>query len=328
MSMPNLILVTTGGTIASRRDTAHGYVTASIGGHELLGLLPAPLPGVAVEIDEFCNVGSFNLDLDIIFRLTQRISAHLARPDVAGVVVTHGTDTMEESAFLADLLVASDKPCVFTGAQRNADEPDSDGPRNLAQALQLAASGLHGLGAMIMFEQEFHAARDATKTHTYRTGTFTSMEHGKLGEIDGERISLHRRPVLRTTIATERIEPAVDLIKLAIGADARFLRCALVSGARGIVIEGFGRGHVTRAVLDAVAEAVAAGVIVVVASRCPQGRTQPIYGGGGGGQDLLRAGALFAGDLTGIKARVLLAALLGSGASRETIAAAFDRLGG
>jgi L-asparaginase len=326
--MQNVVLVTTGGTIASRRDAARGYVAASASGRELLGLLPAPPPDISVEIDEFCNIGSFNMDVEAAFRLAQRISTHLARPEVAGVAVTHGTDTMEESAFLADLLVASDKPCVFTGAQRNADEPDSDGPRNLAQALQLAASGLHGLGAVILFDQEFHAARDATKTHAYRIGTFASMEHGKLGEIDGERISLHRYPRLRTTIRTERIEPAVDLVKLAMGADARFVRCAMQSGARGIVLEAFGRGNVTHAVLEGVAEAIAAGIIVVIASRCPQGRTQPIYGGGGGGQDLLQAGALFAGDLSGVKARILLAVLLGSGASREAIAATFDQLGG
>lgn len=326
--MQKVVLVTTGGTIASRMDPGRGYVAASASGHELLGLLPVPLADIAVEIDEFSHIGSFNMNLDLAFRLARRIDAHLARPDIAGVAVTHGTDTMEESAFLADLVVTSDKPVVFTGAQRNADEPDTDGPRNLAQAIRLAAADLRGLGAVILFDQEFHAARDVTKTHTYRTDTFTSMEHGKLGEIDGDRICLHRRPLLRMTIATERIEPAVDLVKLVMGSDARFVRCAVEAGAKGLVIEGFGRGNATLPVVEGAREAIAAGIAVVVTSRCPQGRTSPIYGGGGGGMDLAQAGAIFAGDLTGVKARVLLSVLLGSVASAAAIAACFAHLRG
>jgi L-asparaginase/Glu-tRNA(Gln) amidotransferase subunit D len=131
-------------------DRAHGYVAATASGAELMGLLHEPLPGIEVEIDEFCNIGSFNIDLALSFDLATRIEKHLARQDVSGVVVTHGTDTMEESAFLADLIVDSEKPIVFTGAQRNADEPDSDGPRNLADAIRIAASELQGLGATFL----------------------------------------------------------------------------------------------------------------------------------------------------------------------------------
>jgi L-asparaginase len=234
---------------------------------------------------------------------------------------------MEESAFLADLVVAADKPIVFTGAQRQADEPDTDGPRNLANAIRLAASELRGLGVAILFDQEFHAARDATKIHAYRVGAFNSAGHGSLGEIDGERIVLHRRPMLRATIPTKRVEPAVDLIKLVMGSDVRFIRCAIQSGAKGIVIEGFGRGNATLAVVEGVREAVGAGLPVVIASRCPQGRVQPIYGNGGG-KDLATAGALFAGDLTGVKARVLLSVLLGAELPRAAIEARIAELAG
>lgn len=324
--MRKVVLISTGGTIASRFDKTR-YVSAAASGTELLGLLHHDLPGVSVEVDEFCNVGSFNIDLTLAFGLATRIAQHLARSDIAGVAVTHGTDTMEESAFLADLVVAGDKPIVFTGAQRQADEPDSDGPRNLANAIRLAASELRGLGVVILFDQEFHAARDATKIHAYRVGAFNSAGRGSLGEIDGERIVLHRRPVLRATIPTKRVEPAVDLTKLVMGSDARFIRCAIQSGAKGIVIEGFGRGNATLAVVEGVREAVGAGLLVVVASRCPQGRVQPIYGNGGG-KDLAAAGALFAGDLTGVKARVLLSVLLGADLPRAAIEARIAELAG
>ena len=133
--MKKVVLVSTGGTIASRVNKAQGSVTVTASGAELMGLLHEPLPGIEIEIDEFCNIGSFNIDLALSFDLALRIEKHLARQDVSGVVVTHGTDTMEESAFLADLVVDSEKPFVFTGAQRHAGEPDTDGPRNLADAI-------------------------------------------------------------------------------------------------------------------------------------------------------------------------------------------------
>ncbi|MBX6321733.1 MAG: asparaginase [Rhodospirillaceae bacterium] len=327
-SRGKVVVVTTGGTIASRHDSGRGAVLATVKGRELIEALPEPPPDVAVEVSEFCNVGSYLLDLTTAFALAKRIEERLAEPDVRGVIVTHGTDTMEESAFLADLVIGSDKPVVFTGAQRHDDEPDRDGPRNLAAAIRAAASDhTRGLGAMILFDQELHAARDATKTHSYRVGAFQSAEHGKLGEIDGEEVIIHRRPVLRRHVDTDRIEPRVDLIKLVMGCDARLLRCALETGARGLVIEAFGRGNANHEIVAGTRDAVAAGIPVVVTSRCPQGRVRPIYGNGGG-KDMDAAGAIFAGDLSGIKARILLAVLLGRPRPREELVQAFAAVAG
>lgn len=308
--MTKVVVVSTGGTIASRVDHERGFVTSQVTGAELVRRLGVLAPAVEIETDEFATIGSFLFDLDLVFRLTQRIAVHLADQAVAGVVVTQGTDTMEEASFMADVLIASDKPVVFTGAQRHADEPDSDGPRNLADAIRVAAAPeARGLGAMIVFEQELHAARDATKVHASRVGTFASAEHGKLGDVDGERVIVHRRPALRSNFKAERIEPQVDLVKLVMGSDARFIDHAEATGAKAIVLEAFGRGNATLAVVDAVRRATTRGIPVVVTSRCPQGRVEPIYGNGGG-KDLLAAGAIFAGDLSGIKARILLSVLL------------------
>jgi L-asparaginase len=312
--MTKVVVLGTGGTIASRADGARGHVAAATGA-ELLDSLTArgvTAPAeMTVTVEQFCNFNSFLFDLELASRLARRAEAILREPDVAGVVVTHGTDTMEESAFLADLAVTSDKPIVFTGAQRPADAPDSDGPRNLADAIRVAAAReARGLGVLVVFEQELHAARDVTKLHTARLGTFYSGEHGKLGEIDGTRVVVHRSPVLRHHFAIERIEPSVELIKLVMGTDGRLLRHALETGARGIVLEAFGRGNANHAVVGGVHEANGRGVPVLVTSRCPQGRVEPVYGNGGG-KDLATAGALFAGDLSGPKARILLAALLG-----------------
>jgi L-asparaginase len=267
--------------------------------------------GVELVVEQFCNIGSFRFDLELAFRIARRAGEIVAGPEVLGVVVTQGTDTMEESSYLADLVVGSDKPVVFTGAQRHADEPDSDGPRNLAQAITVAAAPeARGLGAMVVFEGELHAARDAAKLHASRVGTFWSGEHGKLGEIDGERVVVQRRPTLRRTFAVNRIEPRIDLVRLAMGSDGRFIRCAVETGARGIVLEAFGRGNANHEVVAAIRDAVAQGLPVLVTSRCAQGRVKPVYGDGGG-KDVAAAGAIFAGDLSGLKARVLLSVLLG-----------------
>jgi L-asparaginase len=226
---------------------------------------------------------------------------------------------MEESAYLADLLIDSPKPVVFTGAQLHGDEPDSDGPRNLADAIRVAASlDASGLGVVIAFGQEIHAARDATKIHTSRVGTFASHEHGKLGEIDAKRVWIQRRAIRRDPLVTSRIEPNVDLIKLVIGSDGRFMTAAIETGARGLVLEAFGRGNATPAVTKAAVEAIQQGIPVAVTSRCPQGRVAPIYGAGGG-SDLATAGAIFCGDLSATKARILMALLLGGGADQSAI---------
>jgi len=326
--MSKIVLVTTGGTVASRHDPKSGHTAASVDGDSLRQSLRHPLEGIDLAVDEFCNVGSFAIDLPLAFGLAKRIGDHLTDPATTGVVVTHGTDTMEESAYLADLVVGSHKPVVFTGAQRAADAHDPDGPRNIADAVRIAASSaVIGLGVMIAFEQEFHAARDVTKTHTSRVDTFASGEHGKLGEIDGDRVSVHRRPVLRKTFTADQIENRIDLIKLVMGSDDRFLRFAADSGAKGIVIEGFGRGNATPAVAKAVAEIITRAIPVIVTSRSPRGRVRPIYGNGGA-KDLERAGAIFAGDLSGPKARVLAAVLLGAGLSSEAMRREFDFLGG
>ncbi|TPM98525.1 asparaginase [Mesorhizobium sp. B2-1-5] len=325
--MRKICLMTTGGTIASKLEAESGHVTASVTGSELRAMLHDPLDGIDIAIDEFCNVGSYAIDLPLGFALAQRISHHL-QGDFDGVVVTHGTDTMEESAFLADLLVATDKPIVFTGAQHAADEANPDGPRNLTDAIRLAASETaRGLGAMICFEQEFHAARDVSKSHSSRTDTFISYEHGKLGEVDGDRIVLHRKPVLRRTYDAKGIVADVDLIKLVMGMGDRYIRFAAQDGAKAIILEGFGRGNATPAVTAAATSLVANGTPVIMTSRCQRGRVKPIYGNGGG-KTLSDGGVIFAGDLSGQKARVLVAVLLGMGIEGERLRQEIEYFGG
>jgi L-asparaginase len=290
-------------------------------------MLPHPLDDIDLTVDDFGKINSFAIDLPFSFSLARRISDRLAE-GFDGVVVTHGTDTMEESVFMADLVVDSDRPVVFTGAQHAADDANPDGPQNLVDSLRLAASEqVMGLGAMICFDQEFHSARDVIKSHTSRTDTFVSAEHGKLGEVDGDRIVVHRRPALRRTYKPGQVASDVELIKLAMGTSDRYLRFAADNGAQALVLEGFGRGNAPPAVTAAAAEVIKKGIPVIMTSRCQRGRVKPIYGNGGG-KTLAEAGVIFAGDLSGQKARVLLSVLLGLGLSENQIRSEVEYLGG
>jgi L-asparaginase len=320
---PKVVLISTGGTIASRYDEKLGRTVASQRGEDLLAQVPQLAEVAAIEIDDFATVPSFDMSAELAFRLAARINLQLARADVAGVVVTHGTDTMEESCYLADLLLPSDKPAVFTGAQRAHDDPNPDGPDNILGAVRTAAApDARGLGAVICFADQIHAARDVTKVSASALAAFQSYDKGALGEVDAGRVVLHRRPQRRRTFVVERLETRVWLLRLCLGFEVELVRATLERGAKGLVIEAFGRGNGPAALVPIVRDAVAAGVPVVVTSRCPSGRVEPIYGRGGG-KDLADAGAIFAGDLKGAKARLLLMLLLAAPETRHRIAEVF-----
>jgi L-asparaginase len=225
---------------------------------------------------------------------------------------------MEETVYLVDRLLDADTPVVLTGAQRGADQADADGPRNFRDAVRAAvAPEARGRGAMIAFAGELHAAREARKVHTSGVRAFGSPGYGPIGHVDGERVVFRRRPERRPSLPVPAELGRVDLIRLYAGSDARFLRTAVDSGAQAVILECTGRGNANDQVVEAVRESVVAGVAVIVCSRCVEGRVEPVYGRGGG-RDLAEAGALFAGDLAGPKARVLLQVALGAGLDPAT----------
>jgi L-asparaginase len=324
--LPKVVLIGTGGTIASRYDQKLGRTVASQRGEDLLAQVPQLAEVAAVEVYDFATVSSFDMSAGFAHDLTGRIDQQLARDDVAGVVVTHGTDTMEESCYLADLLLRSDKPVVFTGAQRAHDDPNPDGPGNILCAVRTAAApAAHGLGAVICFGDQIHAARDVTKMSASALATFQSYDKGVLGEVDAGRVVINRRPERRRTFVVDRLETRVPLLRLYLGFDPGLVEAALERGARGLVLEAFGRGNGPAALVPVVRTAVAAGVPVVITSRCPSGRVEPIYGKGGG-KDLADAGAIFAGDLKGAKARLLLMVLLSAPDTASRIGEVFRDL--
>jgi L-asparaginase len=316
-----VVVVGTGGTISSRYEPSQGRVVASQEVQDIVASLPDRSDLPPLEFQNFATIASFEMSMDTAHDLVKSVSKLLVAPDVRGVVVTQGTDTLEETSFLADLLIPRGKPVVFTGAQLPHDHPQTDGPRNILDSIRAAASSeAVGIGALVCFNGQIHAARDVTKVHTSALETFQSYQHGALGSVDRRRVVISRRPVTHVSLSAEKLDKRVDLIRLVIGLDGRPIDSALDSGVDGLVVEAFGRGNSTTAVGRAVARASAAGVPVVITSRCPSGRVEPIYGsGGGGGRDLEEAGGIFAGDLKGPKARIFLIAALSDPSAKDRL---------
>jgi L-asparaginase len=281
-----------------------------------------------VEVKNVSNVPSPYMDPARWTVLTRDVSTALGRPEVAGVILSHGTDTLEETAYWLDLTVASDKPVVLIGAQRNASESDFDGPRNLLNAVRIAVDPQSkGKGAMVAVNGQINAAREVTKTHTSSVETFKSGDFGYLGEVDFDRVVYWRSPLRRQHVAikTESM-PYVEIIPMYGGADGYLIKAALEHGAQGLIVEGLGWGNVNQPMCAAIKDAITRHVPVVITSRVPNGRVLPNYGYEGGGKTLVDAGAVMGDDLSPQKARILLLLLLQGGITgQKNLQAAFDR---
>ncbi len=308
-----IVIVTTGGTIAMKRDEQAGGAVPTLGGQDFLTFLPADITDVRVE--EYCHLPSAQFTVETIWGLRERVYELVRSPEVDGVVITHGTDVLEEVACLLDWTVYTDKPIVLTGAMRSASEAGYEGTANLITAVRVAASPAAAvLGTLVVLNDEIHAARHVTKTHSRSVQTFQSPPWGPLGRVDGERVSIVQRVRREVpgTFTCNRLEEDVHLIKLTVGADDALLRYLIERGAKGAVLEVFGSGRIPPWWLPTIKEAIAGGMVVVATSRCPAGRLYDGYGFSGSYKDLVVAGVLFAGDLNGQKARIRLMVALGA----------------
>ncbi|MBI4890118.1 MAG: asparaginase [Acidobacteria bacterium] len=310
--MEKVLLVFTGGTIGMRFDPLTGASVPALSGADLLQHDPQLQRLANLEVLEFGSYPGPHMHLDRMWAVSEILRRELSRPDLAGAVVTHGTDTLEETAYLLDLRHQSSKPVAVVGAMRTISEPGFDGPANLSAAIRAVLSPeARGQGVFVVLNQTVHAASEATKTDTQQLETFQSPVFGPLGMVDVDRVIFGRRLLHRYPIETGRFEPRVDLIVMYSGAGPRFIDFARESGARGIVIEGTGRGNVTPEAVPAIQRALDAGLPVVIATRCAHGRVLDTYGYEGSGHDLRTRGVILAGSLNAAKARIRLMLALG-----------------
>jgi L-asparaginase len=322
---PRIAIFFTGGTISMRVDPKSGGAVPALSGEEIIAQVPGLNEITDFEVIDFACLPGPHMTPPKMLELARAVAAQLLNKNIAGAVVTHGTDTLEETAYLLDLLLNGEKPVVFVGAMRNSSELSWDGPGNLRSAVRVAADTCaRGLGVMVVMGDQLIAASEATKTHTEATDTFQSRDFGPLGIVDKDRIIVSRRPVRREHISTTRLEERIDIIKLAAGADGRFIDFALDDGAFGLVIEALGRGNVPVATLAAIERAIDSGLPVVITSRCPRGRVLDTYAYEGAGRQLKRMGAILGGMLPSHKARIKLMVMLGAGWSVEQVRASFE----
>lgn len=309
MKLKKLLIITTGGTIAMRYDDEIGIVQND----ELVEyLLNFPqIKNVAdIDVCEFSNLPSPYIGPEMMYDLAELVDEKIIEYD--GVIITHGTDTMEETAYFLDLKLTTPKPVVLTAAMRSGTDLGLDGPRNIVGAVRVAASeSSRNRGVLVVMNDEIDSARDVVKTDTGKTNSFVSLSYGPLGIIDPDRVIYFRDSVIREKIPTDRIDTKIDLIKCVSGMDGRFIKCSLESGAKAIVLEAFGRGNVPPQLIPLVKEAVEKGIIIVVVSRSYTGRVLPEYGYEGGGRNLQNLGVILGGDLRGPKMRIKLMLLFG-----------------
>jgi L-asparaginase len=309
-TLPNIVVLATGGTIASRQNITQGTSLPSLSGNELVAAVPALTKVAKVTTEQVATVGSRDMTPAIWLKLVARANELLAKPDIAGIVITHGTDTLEETAYFLDLTVQSNKPVVIVASQRPASDADSDGPRNLLDAVRVAASPeATGKGVLIVLNGQINAARDVTKTHTSQVETFRSLEFGELGIADAETVRFYRAPLRRQTIAVRPATalPRVEIVYSYAGADGRLIRALIKEpDLGGIVVAGVGLGNVPAGVASAIEDARKQGVPIVIASRVLSGRVFSLGDGRSSAIGLKKIGCVSADNLNPQKARVLL----------------------
>jgi L-asparaginase len=328
MEDKTVVIYTVGGTIAMKTGENGGLVPAATP-EELLEAVPGIRDLCNIEVVDFSNVPSGHVTPQMMLDLSRKIQKTLLRPEVSGVVVTHGTDTLEETAYFLAISQSEKiqkeifKPIVVTGAMRGADALSADGPANLLASVRVACHDVKEdlPRVVVCLNDEIHAASRVTKVHSGNCQAFGSPGWGPVGYVDEDCVYF-RSGALQLDSGLNFPTPAkltakVPVIKAVTGDDGEYLEYAIESGADGIVIEGFGRGNIPPKLMKPLEKAAKRGIPVVIASRTHAGRVLDCYGYKGSVQDALSKGAVMAGETTSAKARLLLMYILSQPSARE-----------
>ncbi|PIQ08657.1 MAG: L-asparaginase [Ignavibacteriales bacterium CG18_big_fil_WC_8_21_14_2_50_31_20] len=305
--MKNIIIVFTGGTFSMKIDENTGGAIPHFHGNELLDMIPEAGARANISMYEFGMFPGPHMTPELMLQLSQKVKEFADSDDIDGIVVTHGTDTLEETAYFLDLTVNTSKPIVVIGAMKTSSEPDWDGPKNLLDAIRICNNeNSKNMGVLVCLNGEINAASEVTKTHTEDVETFRSLDFGSLGFVENGRVIFNRLPQKLETIEVNKIISNVDLIKVYSGITDKFFKFSADSGVSGIVVEALGVGNVPPAAFDGIKYAVEKGIPVVLVSRCPTGETLDIYSYPGAGKWLKELGVIFTDYLNGQKARIKL----------------------
>jgi L-asparaginase len=318
-------LLFTGGTISMREDAARGGAMPALSGAEILAATRGIEAIAEVEAIDFGRYPGPHMTVERAWELRARVVEQLARPGVEGIVITHGTDSLEETAYLIARSVRTDVPIVFTGAMRTASDLGWDGPANLLNAVRVAASpASRGYGVLVAMSSRIYSAIDATKAHTHMLDAFESPGLGPVGVIDEDQVIFRRAmPAPRPVLDCEAPVGPVDIVYAWQGADSRMLDASRESAA-GVVIAGMGRGNLPPEMVPGLERWISSGRPVVIASRAGRGRVGITYGYPGGGRRLRELGAVFAGSRRPQQARIDLMLALGAGLAGDALRELFE----
>ncbi|MGJ0848535.1 asparaginase [Tissierella praeacuta DSM 18095] len=314
MSNKNKVaIIFTGGTISMKIDPRIHAAIPALTSEEIISMVTNIENFSEIEVINYANIPSPHITPSMMMEIADLVKQTITRDDITGVIVTHGTDTLEETAYLLDLIIKTEKPIVVVGAMRNSSELGYDGSSNLSAALCTAISNkARNKGVLVVMNNEVNAASEVTKTNTLSLDTFKSPEFGPLGIVDNDEVIFYRDIISHQFIDTNIIEEKVGLIKSVPGMESDILDFYINSGYKGIVIESLGRGNLPPQMIPGIKKAISQNIPVVMVSRCPTGRVLDSYGYEGGGKHLRELGVIFGGNLPGQKIRIKLMLALGS----------------
>ena len=310
MAKPNITILATGGTIAGSGATAvsSSYTAGAVTVDRLLAAVPSINEMAVIKGEQISSIGSQEMNNQVWLTLAKRINALLADPSVDGVVITHGTDTMEETAYFLNLTVKSDKPVVLVGAMRSSTSMSADGPMNLHNAVSVVTNkASKGKGVLVVMNDEIHSAREVTKSNTSSVNTFTSPNAGKIGTVYYGNVEYLMQPLRKHTVASEfdisnlTDLPRVDIIFGHPNGTKDIVEAVVKAGSKGIVYAGMGNGNPFPSTQEALGEAVKKGVVVARSTRTGSGSTVLE-----GEVDDAKYGFIATTSLSPQKARVLL----------------------
>jgi L-asparaginase len=323
--MKKVALIFTGGTIAMKVDNElHGAIP-SLSPNEIVSTLSGIDEFNNLEIFEFSQKPSPSITNDDMKTIATKATEFLYQEDIAGVVVVHGTDVLEETAYYLHCVLDSKKPVVLTGSMKNASELGYDGLTNLVSSIRVCLSKeSFGKGVLVVLNDQINSASEVTKSHTMSLDTFKSIEFGPLGIVDQGEVIFYRDVTHPTNFRLQNsINDSTYLIKAYAGMNGEYIDHLIEQGATGIVIEALGRGNLPPTMLDAIDRALNVGIYIVITSRCCSGRVLDTYAYLGGGKDLTNRGCILGGSLNGQKARILLMIATSSGYDYEDIVSLF-----
>ena len=322
--MKKIAIIFNGGTISMKIDEKIQAAVPSLSAEEIMSMIPGVEEYAEIEAYTFSSMPSPHMTLETMLKLSKFTTELVEREDIDGVVITHGTDTLEETAYLLDLTVKTKKPVVVTGAMRSGSELGYDGPFNLATSICTAISDeAVGRGVLVCFNGELNSASEVTKANSMALNAFRTPNFGPIGIVDNDNVIFYRDTNHLEKYDVSEIKKQVALIKCVVDMDSSYIDYLIEKGCGGIVIEALGRGNVPPKMVEGIKKAIELEIPVLVVSRCFEGRVFESYGYEGGGKQLKDLGVIFGDTLPGQKARIKLILAINSGMNIHEVARAF-----